>query len=72
VGDLVWKTIILVGAKDHKFGKWSSSWEVAYKIVKVITRNSYLVEILQGEGFPRALNCRYLKKKYYGWMLEWP
>jgi hypothetical protein len=26
VGDLVWKTILLVGAKDHKFGKWSPSW----------------------------------------------
>jgi hypothetical protein len=23
VGDLVWKTILLVGTKDHKFKKWS-------------------------------------------------
>jgi hypothetical protein len=25
VGDLVWKTILPVGTKDHKFGKWSLS-----------------------------------------------
>jgi hypothetical protein len=25
VGDLVWKTILPVGTKDHKFGKWSPS-----------------------------------------------
>ena len=36
VGDLVWKTILQIGAKDHKFGKWSLSWEGSYKIVKVI------------------------------------
>jgi hypothetical protein len=46
VGDLVWKMILLVSAKDHKFGKWSPSWKGPYKIVKVITGNSYLVETL--------------------------
>jgi hypothetical protein len=30
VGDLVWKTILPVGTKDHKFGKWSLSWEGPY------------------------------------------
>jgi hypothetical protein len=39
VGDLVWKTILPVGTKDHKFGKWSPSWEGPYTIVKVITGN---------------------------------
>jgi hypothetical protein len=46
VGDLVGKMILPVSAKDHKFGKWSPSWEGPYKIVKIIIRNSYLVEAL--------------------------
>jgi hypothetical protein len=62
VGDLVWKTMLPVGTKDHKFGKWSLSWEAPYTIVKVITGNSYMLKILSGEHLPRALNGRYLKK----------
>jgi hypothetical protein len=64
VGDLVWKTILLVGTKDHKFEKWSTSWEGPYTIVKVITRNSYMLKTLQGEYLPTTLNGRYLKKYY--------
>jgi hypothetical protein len=64
VGDLVWKTILLVGTKDHKFEKWSTSWEGPYTIVKVITGNSYMLKTLQGEYLPTTLNGRYLKKYY--------
>jgi hypothetical protein len=46
VGDLVWKTILPLGIKDHKFGKWSPSWEGPYTIVKVITRTSYMLKTL--------------------------
>jgi hypothetical protein len=46
VGDLVWKTILPVCTKDHKFGKWSPSWEGLYIIVKVITENSYMLKTL--------------------------
>jgi hypothetical protein len=63
VGDLVLKIILPVSTKDHKFRKWSLSWERPYKIVKVITWNSYMLETLRGEHLPRALNGRYLKKK---------
>jgi hypothetical protein len=62
VGDLVWKTILHVSTKDHKFGKWSPSWEGPYTIVKVITGNSYMLKTLRGEHLPRALNGRYMKK----------
>ena len=62
VGELVWKTILSPGTKSNKFGKWSSSWEGPFKIVKVIFGNSYMVETMQGERLPRALNGRYLKK----------
>ena len=64
VGELVWKTILPLGTKSNKFGKWSPSWEGPYKIVKVIFGNSYMVETMQGEHLPRALNGRYLKKYY--------
>ena len=64
VGELVWKTILPLGTKSNKFGKWSTAWEGPYKIVKVIFGNSYMVETLQGERLPRALNGRYLKKYY--------
>ena len=64
VGDLVWKTILSLGMKSNKFGKWSPSWESPYKIIKVISRNSYMVETVQGERLPKAINGRYLKNFY--------
>ena len=64
VGDLVWKTILPLGMKSNKFGKWSPSWEGPYKIIKVISGNSYMVETVQGERLPRAINGRYLEKFY--------
>ena len=64
VGELIWKTILPLGTKSNKFGKWSPSWEGPYKIVKVIFGNSYMVETMQGERLPRALNGRCLKKYY--------
>jgi hypothetical protein len=72
VGELVWKTILPLGTKDIKFGKWSPSWEGPYKIVKVIPRNSYMVESLQGTRLLRALNGLYLKKYYPSvWQDAW-
>ena len=64
VGDLVWKTILPLGMKSNKFGKWPSSWEGPYKIIKVISGNLYMMEMVQGERLPRAINGRYLKKYY--------
>ena len=64
VGDLVWKTILPLGMKSNKFGRRSPSWEGPYKIIKVISRNSYMMETVQDERLPRAINGRYLKKFY--------
>jgi hypothetical protein len=64
VGELVWKTILPLGTKDIKFGKWSPSWEGPYKIVEVIARNSYMMESLRGARLPRALYGPYLNKYY--------
>ena len=71
-GDLVWKTILPLGMKSNKFGKWSPSWEGPYKVVKVIFGNFYMMETLQGDRLPRAINGRYLKNSTpaYGKMHE--
>jgi hypothetical protein len=59
VGELVWKTILPLGTRDIKFGKWSPSWKGSYKIVKVIAENLYMVESLQGlsKCLARCLSC---------------
>ena len=64
IGELVWKTILPVGTKDRKFGKWSPSWEGPYKVVGIVPGNSYFVQTLQGDKLSKALSGRYLKKYY--------
>ena len=64
VGDLVWKTILPLEMKSNKFGKWSPSWEGLYRVVKAIFGDSYMMETLQGDRLPRAINGKYLKKFY--------
>jgi hypothetical protein len=64
VGELVWKTMLPIGSKSNQFGKWSPNWEGPYKVVRVIFGNSYLLETLQGESLPRAINERYLKRYF--------
>jgi hypothetical protein len=62
VGELFWKTILPIGSKSNKFGKWSPNWEGLYKVVKVCSGNFYMVETFQGQQLLRALNRRYLNK----------
>jgi hypothetical protein len=64
VGELVWKTILPIVSKSNQFSKWSPNWEGPYKVIKVIFRNSYLLETLQGERLTGAINGRYLKKYF--------
>jgi hypothetical protein len=56
VGDLIWKTILPIGSRRNKFGKWSPNWEGPYRIKKVIPKNYYIVQSVQGTSLPRALN----------------
>jgi hypothetical protein len=63
-GDLVWKTILPIGSRSNKFGKFSPNWEGPYRIEEVILGNSYMVQSIQGTSLPRALNRKYLKKYY--------
>jgi hypothetical protein len=64
VGDLVWKMSLPIGSRSNKFGKWSPNWEGPYRIKKVILRNSYMVQSVQGTSLPRELNGKYLKRYY--------
>jgi hypothetical protein len=56
--------ILPVGSKSIKIGKWSPNWEGTYRIYKVIPKNSYMVQSIQGTSLPRALNRKYLKMYY--------
>jgi hypothetical protein len=42
VGDLIWKTILPVGSRSNKFGKWSPNWEGPYRIEEVILKKKII------------------------------
>ncbi|GKV52447.1 hypothetical protein SLEP1_g59024 [Rubroshorea leprosula] len=64
VGDLVWKAILSLGKKDHRFGKWSPNWEGPFRIHEVLRGGAYWLESLDGELHPRKINGIYLKPYY--------
>ena len=63
-GELVWKLILPIGAKNSKFGKLSPTLEGPFRINWCVPGNAYILETLEGEEFSRALNGKYLKKYY--------
>jgi hypothetical protein len=64
VRDLVWKTVLPLRSRDRKFDKWSPSWKGPYRITQVIAGNAYVLQTLQGEDLPKALNGRLLKQHH--------
>ena len=62
--ELVWKLVLPIGTKSLKFGKWSSIWEGPFRISRCVPGNTYILEMLEGEEYSRALNGKYLKKYY--------
>ncbi|GKU99828.1 hypothetical protein SLEP1_g12615 [Rubroshorea leprosula] len=64
VGDLVWKAILPLGKKDHRFGKWSPNWEGPFRIHEVLRGGAYWLKSLDGELHPRKINGIYLKPYY--------
>jgi hypothetical protein len=64
VENLVWKTILPLGTRSGKFGKWSPSWEGQFRVIRVVLGNAYFVEDLEGHSLPKALNRKYLKHYY--------
>jgi hypothetical protein len=62
IGDLVWNTILPIGSRSIKFGKWSPNWEGPYRIEEVVPKNSYMVQSIHRSSQSRAIN--HLKKYY--------
>ena len=63
-GDLVWKTILPIGIKSHKFGKWSPNWEGPYQVHRVLSFGAYHLRNLNGYVHAKKFNGRYLKPYY--------
>nr|XP_028964990.1 uncharacterized protein LOC114827379 [Malus domestica] len=40
-GELVWQTVLPVGIKDRRFGKWLSNWEGPLIVHKVLGKGAY-------------------------------
>ena len=63
-GDIVWKTILLIGTKDPRFGKWSPNWEGPYIVSQVIDGRAYRLVDIQGKESSKSINGKFLKKYY--------
>ena len=64
VGDLVWKTVLPIGDKNPRYGKWSASWEGPFIIKQVLRVGTYNLSDIDGTSHPRSINGQYLKKYY--------
>ena len=40
-GELIWKVVLPVSAKDGELGKWSPNWEGPFKVHQVLLENVY-------------------------------
>ncbi|KAK1691756.1 hypothetical protein QYE76_008453 [Lolium multiflorum] len=54
----------LIGTRDKAYGKWSPNWHGPYKVVQALKGNAYMLEELDGEKFPVAVNGQHLKKYF--------
>ena len=63
-GELVWKVVVPIGAKDKELGKWSPNWEGPFKVYQVLPGNAYWLSSLKGESHKRFINGKYLKKYF--------
>ncbi|KAK1646815.1 hypothetical protein QYE76_064620 [Lolium multiflorum] len=65
VGDLVWEVVLPLGTRDKAYGKWSPNWHGPYKVVQAALKgNAYMLEELDGQKFPVAVNGQHLKKYF--------
>ncbi|KAM1481855.1 hypothetical protein ACFXTO_034231 [Malus domestica] len=61
-GDLVWKTVIPLGAQLRGFGKWSPTWEGPFIISRFLDKGGYYLADLEGNGQKHPINVKFLKK----------
>ena len=63
-GDLVWQTILPVGIKDPRFGKWSPNWEGPFVVHKVLGNEAYRLKDRTSLIHKLPINGKFLKKYY--------
>ena len=68
-GELIWKVVQPIDAKDRELGKWSPNWEGPFKVYQVMLENAYRLSSLEGEPHKRFINGKCLKK-YFPTMWE--
>ncbi|KAM1669282.1 hypothetical protein ACFX2K_043421 [Malus domestica] len=61
-GDLVWKTILPLGAQLRGFGKWSPTWEGIFTVSQVLSKGGYYLADLEGNEQKHPINVKLLKK----------
>ncbi|KAM1285152.1 hypothetical protein ACFX2J_027753 [Malus domestica] len=61
-GDLVWKTVLPLGAQLRGFGKWSPTWVGPFIISRVLNKGGYYLADLEGNGQKHPINVRFLNK----------
>ncbi|CAN6712141.1 unnamed protein product [Malus baccata var. baccata] len=61
-GDLVWKTVLPLGAQLRGFGKWSPTWEGPFIISQVLDKGGYYLADLEGNWQKHPINVKFLKK----------
>ncbi|KAM1529741.1 hypothetical protein ACFX1Z_018912 [Malus domestica] len=62
--ELVWQTVLPMGTKDPRFGKWSPNWEGPFVIHKVIGNGAYHLKDRTGVIHRLLINGKFLKKYY--------
>ncbi|KAM1764062.1 hypothetical protein ACFX11_003344 [Malus domestica] len=63
-GELVWQTVLPVGLKDPRFGKWSPNWEGLYVVHKIYGKGAYHLRDQTGLVHKLPINGKFLKKYY--------
>ncbi|KAM1593133.1 hypothetical protein ACFX1Z_036529 [Malus domestica] len=63
-GELVWQTVLPVGLKDPRFGKWSPNWEGLFIVHKVYGKGAYHLKDRTGLVHRLPINGKFLKKYY--------
>ncbi|KAM1145823.1 hypothetical protein PS2_037542 [Malus domestica] len=63
-GELVWQTMLPVGIKDPRFGKWSSNWERLFIVLKVLGKGAYHLRDQTSIIHKFPINGKFLKNYY--------
>ncbi|CAN6699606.1 unnamed protein product [Malus baccata var. baccata] len=60
--DLVWKTILPLGAQLRGFRKWSPTWEGPFTVSQVLSKGGYYLADFEGKEQKHPINVKFLKK----------